>query len=262
MKRLEEDLGTQLFERSGKSVQVSQQGKALLADAEHIVNLYQAMKGATRQTAQAALTLGVISTAQLGVLPGALRRFRTAYPAAHINVLPGMSVQLLAQVDADELDLAVLIKPNLNLPRHLKWFPLMQERYVGIAPHTAQGDWGEVLRTQPFIRYNRRSYGGHPVDQFLKHHASGVNEFMELDEPAVILQMVREGLGCAIIPGALVDNRRSSDVRMLELPGPPFFREIGIVVQQSALKNPVLAELISNLSTQAEQITRKEKPAK
>ncbi|MDX3907845.1 MAG: LysR family transcriptional regulator [Pigmentiphaga sp.] len=251
IRRLEEDLGCQLFDRAGKSVRLSERGRQLLPEAEQIVQRYERMRGASRQPAPATLAVGSISTAQVGLLPGALRRFRQACPAVHVNVVPGMSTQLLAQVDEEELDLAVLIKPNLNLPRHLKWVLLMRERYIGIAPRASRGDWADVTAALPFIRYNRKSHGGHLVDQFLHRHASQVDEFMELDEPAVILRMVREGLGCAIIPGALVDAAGDPQVRIVELPGPPFFREIGVVTRPTATKDAVLGTLIESLRTQA-----------
>lgn len=254
IKRLEEDLGCLLFERAGKSVRLSERGRQLLPEAEHIVQRYQAMRSASRQPAPVAIALGAISTAQTGLLPGALRRFRQALPAAHVNVVPGMSSQLLAQVDAHELDLAVLIKPNLNLPRHLKWNALMRERYVGIAPRGTRGGWQTTVAEQPFIRYNRKSHGGQLVDQFLRRLAVDVDEFMELDEPAVILRMVREGLGCAIIPGTLVDAAGAGQVRLVELPGPPFYREIGVVAHPRGANDAALAPLIDCLRDQAAEL--------
>mgnify|MGYP001027914710 CR=1 FL=1 len=254
IKRLEEDLGCLLFERAGKSVRLSARGRQLLPEAEHIVQRYQAMRGASRQPAPMAIALGAISTAQTGLLPGALRRFRQSLPAVHVNVVPGMSSQLLAQVDEQELDLAVLIKPNLNLPRHLKWTALMRERYVGIAPRGTRGDWQAVAAALPFIRYNRKSHGGHLVDQFLRRLATGVDEFMELDEPAVILRMVREGLGCAVIPGTLVDAAADRQVRIVDLPGPPFFREIGVVAHPRGANEALLAALIDNMREQAVEL--------
>jgi len=254
IKRLEEDLGCQLFERAGKSVRLSERGRQLLPEAEHIVERYREMRGAGSRPAPVAASIGAISTAQLGLLPGALRRFRQAYPSVHVNVVPGMSAQLLVQVDEEELDLAVLIKPNLNLPRHLKWIALMRERYVGIAPRDARGNWAQVAATLPFIRYNRRSHGGHLVDQFLRRHAAHVDDFMELDEPEVILRMVREGLGCAIIPGTLVNAASDAQVRIVELPGTPFFREIGVVARQPGEQHAALGTLIDGLVAQAAEL--------
>ncbi len=96
----------------------------------------------------------------------------------------------------------------------------------------------------PFIRYNRHSTGGQLVDRYLRRHRLWVREGMELDEPAVILQMVGEGLGCAIIPSALVPLRQTPNIQEVPMPGAPLYREIGALVRQSALKRAPTAALI------------------
>ena len=77
---------------------------------------------------------------------------------------------------------------------------------------------------------------------------------MELDEPEVILRMVREGLGCAIIPGTLVNAASDAQVRIVELPGTPFFREIGIVARQPGEQHAALGTLIDGLVAQAAEL--------
>ena len=244
IRRLEEDLGCTLFDRSGKSVTLSEEGRQMLADASRIVALYESMKGARLQRDTAPLDLGAVSTVQASLLPRAMQRFRVAFPDTHVNIVPGMSTQLLTQVDARELDIAVLVKPRLGIPPELKWVPLVKERFVAVAPKGAPADLKTLLSTVPFIRYNRHSTGGQLVDRYLKRHRLWVREGMELDEPAVILQMVGEGRGCAFIPCELVPLAQTPNVEQVPMPGMPMYREIGVLVRQSALKRASAAALI------------------
>ncbi|MFJ5382347.1 LysR family transcriptional regulator [Cupriavidus sp. CER94] len=244
IRRLEEDLGCTLFDRSGKSVALSDEGRQMLDDAARIVGLYESMKGARAQRDMAPLDLGAVSTVQSSLLPQAMQRFRVAHPDTHVNIVPGMSTQLLTQVDARELDIAVLVKPRLGIPPELKWVPLIRERFVAVAPPDAPDHLKTLLETVPFIRYNRHSTGGQLVDRYLRRHRLWVREGMELDEPAVILQMVSEGLGCAIIPSALVPLRQTPHIKEVPMPGQPLYREIGVLVRQSALKRASAAALI------------------
>ncbi len=216
----------------------------MLADASRLVSIYESMKGTRSQRDIAPLDLGAVSTVQASLLPRAMQRFRTAYPDTHVNIVPGMSTQLLTQVDARELDIAVLVKPRLGIPPELKWVPLLKERFVAVAPRGSPGDLKTLLATVPFIRYNRHSTGGQLVDRYLKRHRLWVQEGMELDEPAVILQMVGEGLGCAIIPADLVPLRQTPNIEEVPMPGAPLYREIGVLVRQSALKRATVAALI------------------
>jgi len=257
MRKLEEDLGCQLFERTGKSVKLGPEGRRIMADAARMLELYEGMRGQPGDIAEPArLEVGAISTVQATLLPRALQQFRRHHPAIHINIVPGMSVQLLSQVDTRELDLAVMVRPRLGIPADLKWLTVMRERYIGIAPPGVPGDLKILPARLPFIRYNRHSHGGQLVDQFLRTHRIWVTEGMELDEPAVILQMVREGLGWAVVPGQLIQATSDGSVSHFPLPGRALLREVGVLVRRSALQRPAIAMLVSCLRERADQLSR------
>jgi DNA-binding transcriptional LysR family regulator len=235
IKRLEDDLGYLLFERSGKAVHLSERGRAKVDQARDVVARYNAMKAGHDAATSETINLGAISTVQSGLLPKALRRFADQ-SLARINVVPGTSVQLLAQVDAGELDLAAVIKPGFGMPSHLVWVPLLDDAYVGIAPRTSRGSLREWALKLPFIRYDRRSHGGHLVDTFLHHQKLLVREGMELDEPAVIVQMVAEGLGWSIVPGALLALQSLSAIQCASLPGSQVVRKVFRVCDRESLQ--------------------------
>lgn len=264
IQRLEDDLGVQLFERTGRAVSLSDDGRRLLAQAQGVIAGYQAMRGeAGARDAQAALApihVGAILTVQLGLLPGAVQRWTALGPMPHLNIVPGMSVQLLAQLDAKELDLAVMIRPRIGVPADMKWLTLMQEPYVAIAPKGTRGTVVEWAASLPFVRYNRRSYGGDLVERYLRRHRLWVREGVELDEPEVILRMVRARLGWSIVPATLIglpleanaSKTAKSGVQVLPLGGAPLVRELGVLVRQSALKRAPVATLMKCLSEAAD----------
>lgn len=255
MRKLEEDLGCQLFERTGKSVRLGPEGRRIMADAARMLALYEGMRGqAGGDAAPATLDIGAISTVQATLLPRALQQFRLHHPGIHINIVPGMSVQLLSQVDTQELDLAVMIRPRLGIPADLKWLTVMRERYIGIAPPGMQGDLKTLPARLPFIRYNRHSHGGQLVDQFLRTQRIWVREGMELDEPAVILQMVREGLGWAVVPGDLIQAAADTSISRFALPGRALLREVGVLVRRPTLERPAIAMLVACLRERAGEL--------
>lgn len=114
-----------------------------------------------------------------------------------------------------------------------------------------------MLKTLPFLRYKRHSHGGQLVDQFLRRQRLWVQDWLELDEPAALLQMVAEGLGCAILPGDLLPVRRTTGVQVLALPGRAPLREIGLLARSSALKQPALKALLEGLRQAAAQLQQR-----
>lgn len=257
IRRLEDELGYILFDRTGKAVTLSGDGRDALQQATRILELFDGMKRRDADAGRRVISVGAISTVQDSFLPRALLRFRHAQPSAQVNIVPGTSTQLLTRVDAHELDVAVMIKPRLGLPADLKWIPLMQERYVGIAPKGAPADLAELLRTRPFIRYDRHSHGGQLVERFLKQHGLWTMDSMEVDEPSVILKMVAEGLGCSIIPGELAPVARTPRVKVVPLPGRPLVREIGVLVRLAALDRQPAAALIDSLNAEVQKMPRR-----
>jgi DNA-binding transcriptional LysR family regulator len=266
IKRLEADLDCRLFERLGKAVVLSAGGRALLPQAEEILRIYAAMKARTDASqARGKIDLGAISTVQLGLLPAALAAFRQVLPRVEVNVVPGTSVQLMSQIDSNELDIAVMIKPNLRMNRGLAWTTLMKETYVAVAgASSTETSLRELLANHPFIRYSRRSYGGQLVDDYLRRQRYGVDHIMELDEPAVILEMVRQGLGVAIIPYDLAAGDGWADdgasaIRLLALDGGVLVREIGILQRLVPTPDPVVAGLIDSLTRAAREKQQRSK---
>ncbi|NUU02010.1 LysR family transcriptional regulator [Herbaspirillum robiniae] len=250
IQRLEAELNCELFMRIGKTVVVSEHGKQLLATAQQVIDLFESMKGQSElSSARGKIDIGAISTVQLGLLPAALGEFRKRFPLIELNVVPGTSVQLMSLIDSNDLSLAVMIRPNLRMTKGMKWTTLLRETYVAICPAAVKEESvKELLARHPFLRYSRRSYGGQLVDRFLKRSRLQVNDAMELDEPMVITEMVRQGLGVSIIPFDLVSGNLGKKIRLLPLPGQAFHREIGILRRTAPEPNAALEQLIESIS--------------
>jgi DNA-binding transcriptional LysR family regulator len=170
---------------------------------------------------------------QASFLVPAIRRFRDALPGWRVRVVPGVSLNLLAQVDAAEMDVAVIIKPPFALPAELSWRTLLAEPFVLLAPSAlADRSWRSLLKSQPFIRYDRNSYGGRLVERFLKKVRITVNEAVELDELQGIVGLVEQGIGVALVPYAS-SLTIPPGVTALPLGHDTFCREIGLVQRDS-----------------------------
>ena len=145
-----------------------------------------------------------------------------------VRIVPGVSLSLLGQVDAGEVDMAVLIRPPFTLPPELGWHRLLSEPVMLAVPASLpDAPWRELLAAQPFIRYDRASFGGRVVDIFLKKHRLNVHEAVELDEIEAIANMVRHGLGVALLPK--LRRLDMTGLRLVPLGEQAFHREIGII---------------------------------
>nr|WP_156333585.1 LysR substrate-binding domain-containing protein [Achromobacter insuavis] len=229
IKRLEDYLGVALFDRSARAAVLNDHGREMLPQAEELVAMAERMaSSAGAGHVSGSLRIGAIASVQQDLLVRALGEFRAGYPDVRVRIVPGVSLSLLGQVDAGEVDMALLIRPPFTLPPELGWQPLLREEVVLAMPAAmAPAPWREVLAAQPFIRYDRASFGGRVVDLFLKKQRITVHEAVELDEIEAIANMVRHGLGVALLPrlrGLDLDG-----LRLVSLGEAAFHREIGII---------------------------------
>lgn len=242
IKNLEDTLGVALFDRTGRAANLNAAGQRAVALAEEILQLFGRMGSPdSANDFRGALRIGAISTAQTGILPQALVLLRSKAPFIEASLVPGVSLNLLSQVDAGELDLAIMIKPPFSLPKELHAEVIAKEPFVLITPSGMQGDDPrQILSDHPFIRYDQRSFGGRRVTQFLRERKLEVRQTLELDELDAIVKMVRAGLGVSLVPMAGLWLEHAEDVRIIDLGEMTFFREIVLVSKYLQRDTPLL----------------------
>ncbi|BBI52400.1 LysR family transcriptional regulator [Vreelandella olivaria] len=253
MKRLEEALGIALFERKGRAAILTQRGQETLKQAHALLTLYSTLGDTTAgQPANQRVNIGAIASIQRSLLPDVLARFHHLYRECRTRVVPGLSMQLVNQVDAGELDMAVIIRPPFSLHSDLRWTPLAHEPFRLIVPHHIDGDqWQELITQQPFVRYDRASFGGRQVDRFLRDNHCNIREVCEVDELEAIVKLVAQGVGVALVPQAIAQQNWPVGVRAIDLGERTFHRDIGLIHPTSGhLSEPAraLAQLISEIA--------------
>ncbi len=248
MKRLEDELGFTLFDRTGRSARLNRRGQQTLAQAQELIALYSQL-GSHQRTRSSAVfvSLGAIASVQQAFLPEALAKFHRQLPGSRTRVVPGVSTTLLNAVDAGEIDAAVIIRPPFALHSDLRWTTLAREPFRLLVPRGTKGDdWRALLAGQPFIRYDRSSFGGRQVDRFLRSKGLAVQEVCEVDELEAIVRLVASGLGVALLPQTADRRRWPAGVRAIDLGPQTFHRDIGLV-HRADVAEPVqrLARLVA-----------------
>lgn len=241
MQRLEAELGFALFDRTGRSARLNAMGQETLAQATELIRLYGQL-GSRDAGARASVvvSIGAIASAQRLLLPEALAGFHRQAPDCRTRVVPGVSMELLNLVDAGEIDMALIIRPPFALQSDLRWTSLAHEPFRLLVPRRVEGsDWAQLLSSQPFVRYDRASFGGRQVDRFLRAAHVSVQDICELDELDAIVRLVAEGLGVALAPQTAMHRRWPAAVRAIDLGRHTFHRDIGLVHRGSrALTGP------------------------
>ena len=254
IKRLEEALGFELFDRTGRSATLNAAGETTLARAEEICALYAKLGELPEDAAHGGLLrIGAIASTQSTLLARALASLRKELPQLRVHVSPGVSMRLMDDLDAGVIDAAVIIRPPFGILPDLTWQSLVHEPYVLIAPRKMPGkDWRTLIQEQPFLRYDRASFGGRMVERFLRREGIVVNDSIELDEIPGLIHMTSKGLGVALVPLVEAHLPLPSSVRVLSLGELTFYREVGLLQRKPRASPPIVGRLAQCLQEAAE----------
>jgi len=241
MRNLEQALGIRLFDRTGRQAILNAAGQRALPMARDMLETFSRMALMDDVSEfRGELKIGAVATAQTGLLPPALLRLRQQAPLLEPKLVPGVSLNLLSQVDTGEVDLAILIKPPFELPKELHATVIRQEPFVLIVPPDMAGDDPlALLAEQPLVRYDRSSFGGRLVTRFLREQQIDVRVALELDELEAIVKMVEHGLGVALMPQAGLWLDYGANVRIVPLGELTFHRELVLLQRHSQRTVPI-----------------------
>lgn len=210
--KLERELGARLFERTSRSVRLTQPGEAFLpaarqclAAAENAVAEVAAVSGVVRGR----LALGVIPTVAAVDVPAVLEGFRRRYPDVHVTLRTGASGSLTRQVRDGELDVALLGLPASSRPEGVGARVLARDTLRAVvAPRHPLAGAARVdlarLSEEPFVDFPAGTAGRAQSDQAFV--AAGLERDVAFEVSAVdlMVRLVRQGLGVAMLPSAFV----------------------------------------------------------
>ncbi|UQS17491.1 LysR family transcriptional regulator [Pseudomonas sp. HS6] len=253
IRNLEQTLGVRLFDRTGRQAILNPAGQRAVPMAQEMLATFSRMAISEDVSEfRGELRIGAVATAQTGLLPQALLRLRQLAPGVEPKLVPGVSLSLLSQVDAGEVDLAIMIKPPFELPKELSAQVIRREPFVLIVPPDVEGDDPlQLLTEHPHVRYDRNSFGGRLVTRFLREQRIDVQVALELDELEAIVKMVECGLGVSLLPRAGLWLEYPLKVRVIELGELTFFREMVLLQRYSQRSQPIQQLFARCLESQA-----------
>ena len=115
VKRLEDALGIQVFERANRSeLRITAMGEAVIEQAQRVLEEVDRLKGiadATRDPLVGALRVGVIYTIGPYLLPALIAELHERAPAMPIEIVEGYTEDLAEQLARGDLDAVVLSLP-------------------------------------------------------------------------------------------------------------------------------------------------------
>jgi DNA-binding transcriptional LysR family regulator len=216
IRQLESHLGTPLFERTTRRVDLTAAGEALLPEA---VRILESVGAAREQVARVAagdlgrLRIGATALATYRHVPELVRRLGAELPGLTLRFSTEMLTPALAAALADHrIDLAVL-RPPVDDPSLVTRL-LARERLVLVVPTTwaapdGAEDAGPValhdLADEEFVVYSAPgSVVGAAAERACRAAGFVPRRTHEADQTSIVLALVAAGLGVALLPASVL----------------------------------------------------------
>ena len=200
MKQLEAHFGQPLFDRSRRRVQATALAREIVEVMRSPLNRLTELRHQPTLAVAGPISLGVIETMQMGLLPSAVAHLRKRHPALQVRPVRGRSVELLESVKAGRLDAAVVVRPPTGGSQRLNWVPLACKELVLVAPPESSGNsLAALFRKHDWIRMSPETYTGRLAARHIARHARDARASVDLQSVHLIVAMVSAGLGVSVV---------------------------------------------------------------
>jgi LysR family transcriptional regulator, benzoate and cis,cis-muconate-responsive activator of ben and cat genes len=242
---LEDELGAQLFERTGKSVKLTDAGFLFLKEARAVLERTDEAVRSVRAFAQAGeteLQVGYTPALRAKIVSPTLRAFQQVMPKVHVKLHDWSNEKILTGLRDGRLQLAFIIRPSKRGAfRDLRFEELLREQVRLAVPPThpfAQRRSVSLADAakEPFVGLTREDFPDYnaylnAVFAPVKNKPQVIEEY---DSMTSVISAIEAGTGVGVAVDALVHSF-GSRVKLVRLTPEPKPFSLGIVARKGRL---------------------------
>jgi len=255
IKKLEDDLGVTLFDRSKKPVEPTAMGKKIIAQAQVVLqeaNRIEELIKEEKGEISGEFKLGIIPTLAPYLLPLFLKSFTTTYPAVNLIVEEMQTQKIIKMLKDDKIDGGILVTP-LNHKGIIEW-PIFNDPFLAyLAPKHPLLSLSQVSDKDLSLDDIWLLNEGHCFrDQAIEickrvkdKGSKNKNLTFESGNLETLKRLVDQNFGYTLLPSLAILGMSASEkkkkVRFFKPPAP--IREVSVVYSRNYLKKSIIEAL-------------------
>ena len=252
IRRLEAELGVELFARAGRGLTLTEAGRLLrphaqrtLADAEEAA----ASVREVRDLAGGTVAFGTFSSAHHYLLGGLVQEFRSRHPNVRVRVLGQNSAEVADAVRDGRLEAGLVVLPVDDRGLDVRRAVREEVLYVSSDPaRLREPVTTERLAEAPLILYDARWANQDPIRRQLRERAQEagvkIEPQIEVEYVTAALELCARGLGDTVTSRQMIRARglarRLAGVRF----EPPLYDTFAFITRRNAHLSPATREFM------------------
>ena len=252
MNSLEKEVGFPLLQRSNKGIQLTPEGREVLADIRELVRLNEQLEqkfSRIRGTETGKVRVGSYPTIACAWLPRIIRRFRELYPGIRVEVQEESSIRRLERnLQEGRLDLGFFSRqPNLAL----EWIPLQKDPYLAVLPKghplaELEAVPAEALMGEEFLMCKSIEGMDPDIVRYFKENGLSIASSYSFNSDTTIVHMVEQDVGVSMLPKLFLDvalNGATGHVVTRPMK-PRAYRELGLAARSFRHMSPAMERFV------------------
>ena len=254
VRRLEEELGVQLLDRSTRPLRLTPAGTLCYAEFRRVLRLYDSLINRLQSPdGQVAGTVRVAAIYSIGLhgLGNAMQEFLKSCSKAKVQLEYLRPHEVYDAVRDGKADLGIVSYPVAR--SDLGVIPLRSEKMVFVChpDHPLAGAASIPLPSldgEDFVGFDRDLPIRKAIDDCLREHSASVRIVMEFDNIETIKHAVEIGAGVSLLPEPTVCREtRTGILAVASLTGCELRRPVGVIHQERLVFTPAMIRFVELL---------------
>jgi DNA-binding transcriptional LysR family regulator len=228
VRKLEQELGVRLFDRTQRSVALTAAGTAMLEEARRVLRHAEVAQQAARCAGERAtmrLRIGYLADSLPASVPRALRHVVASSPTVDVDLETGPALRLIEELRAHRLDAVVVALPAPT--SGLRITPLGEQRAIAVLPaahrhaQSASVAFERLAPERVVVLPRDANPAFHNAVVAMCRTAGLAPTLVETTEPRIehALLSVATGAGMALVPESAAERYAAPGVRFVPLEG-------------------------------------------
>ncbi len=249
VRRLERELGQELFDRSGRAVRLTEVGAAVLPHARAALRAVDEVRLAVQELAglvRGRVAVGMLTACAVPALFDLLAEFHRLYPGVEISLSEDSSDRMVSGLRDGSLDLALIGAAGPPAEGLTTWTLLADQIVAAVGrddPLAAQPTVTlAALQGRPLISLPPGTGVRACLDDACATAGLRLRIALEASDPKVLAVLAARGLGVAILPASLAQAYRA-ELHAAEITGPALHSRIELAWRPEGPASPAARAL-------------------